>query len=120
EDFLYVLSTFVLEPIRWIDAFGRRSLVHSERHGLFHFFRAVGQRMGLEDLPDSLDRMERMSLDYEQRYFVPAASNRRVADAALRMIEGWLPPGTRWLVRPTVCALMDGPMRQAFDYPAPP
>lgn len=120
EDYLYVLSTFVLEPIRWIDAYGRRSLVHSERHGLFYFFRAVGQRMGLCDLPDSLAQMERMSRDYEQRYFVPAASNRRVVDAAIRMIEKWLPPGTRWLVRPTVCTLMDEPMRQAFELRAPP
>lgn len=120
DDFLYVLSTFVLDPIRWIDAHGRRPLVHAERHGLFYFFQAVGRRMHIHDVPESLAEMERMSRDYEQRCFTYAPSNRNVADATLRIVERWLPPGTRWLVRPTVSALIEAPMREALGIAPPP
>ena len=120
EDFLYVLSTFVLDPIRWIDAHGRRRLVHAERHGLFYFFQAVGQRMHIRDIPGSLAEMTQMSRAYEQRHAVYAPSNRNVADATLRIVQRWLPPGTRWMVAPTIRALIDEPMRQALGYAPPP
>ena len=34
DDFLYVLSTFVYEPVRWIDAFGWRKTCANERLGV--------------------------------------------------------------------------------------
>src|SRR5215475_9571235 len=42
-DFLYVLSTFVYEPIRWIDRYGWRPLCPQEREAMFHFWRQVGR-----------------------------------------------------------------------------
>src|SRR5262249_6126256 len=50
-DFLYVLSTFVFEPIRWIDRFGWRTLCPQERLGLSSFWSEVGRRMDLRALP---------------------------------------------------------------------
>src|SRR5437899_211066 len=38
EDFLYVLSTFLFEPIRWNARFGWRPLCEQERLGLFYFW----------------------------------------------------------------------------------
>ena len=46
EDFLYVLSTFVFEPIRWNVRFGWRLLCEEERLAYFLFWREVGHRMG--------------------------------------------------------------------------
>jgi hypothetical protein len=53
-DFLYVLSTFVFEPIRWNRRFGWRPMCEQERLGLFYFWREVGRRMGIKDLPADL------------------------------------------------------------------
>src|SRR5215470_9620971 len=39
RDFLYVLSTFVFEPLRWIDRFGWRRLSEAERECWFQFWR---------------------------------------------------------------------------------
>lgn len=36
--FLYVLPTFIFEPIRWIDRFGWRRLRDNEREGVFRFY----------------------------------------------------------------------------------
>src|SRR3712207_1854108 len=39
KDFLYVLSTFVFEPIRWNERFGWRRMIEKERRALFYFWR---------------------------------------------------------------------------------
>src|SRR5690349_14897104 len=45
DEFLYTLSTFVFEPIRWIDRFGWRPYTQHERLAAFHYWMAVGKRM---------------------------------------------------------------------------
>jgi hypothetical protein len=42
EDFLYVLSTFIYEPIRWNERFGWRPMSDTERLAYFYFWRGVG------------------------------------------------------------------------------
>ena len=54
DDFLYVLSTFVAEPIRWLERYSWRPLSAIEQQALYRFWRRVGQRMGLVTIPDSL------------------------------------------------------------------
>jgi len=54
EDYLYVLSTFVYEPIRWNERYGWRPMCEQERLGFFHFWREVGRRMGIKGHPDGL------------------------------------------------------------------
>src|SRR5437016_8109604 len=41
-DFLYVLSTFLFEPIRWNARFGWRVFCEHERLAMFYFWREVG------------------------------------------------------------------------------
>ncbi len=50
-DFLYVLSTFVYEPIRWIERFGWRQLSILEKQALFYFWFSVGEQMGIQEIP---------------------------------------------------------------------
>src|SRR6185369_13424762 len=58
EDFLYVLSTFTFEPIRWNARFGWRIMTETEKHGWFWFWRNVGERMYIQDLPDDFATFE--------------------------------------------------------------
>src|SRR6476661_3549622 len=51
EEFLFVLSTFVFLPIQWIDAYGWRKTTNNERQALFYFFREVGRRMKIQNIP---------------------------------------------------------------------
>src|SRR5215208_7894717 len=82
EDFLYVLSTFVFEPIRWNERYGWRPLVEQERVASFHFWRAVGSRMAIKEIPGSLEEFERYNVEYERANVRYAESNRRVALAS--------------------------------------
>src|SRR5688572_7982855 len=42
EDYLYVLSTFVFEPKRWIDKYGYRKLTMNERQAGFKVWQEIG------------------------------------------------------------------------------
>jgi len=69
DDLLYVLSTFVFEPIRWNARWGWRPMTPHEREGWFWFWRGVGERMGIRDLPSDLASFERFSASYERERF---------------------------------------------------
>lgn len=120
DDFRYVLSTFIFEPIRWIDRFGWRRLVEQERLGLFYFWRAVGERMGIQELPESCAAYERFNFEYEQTRFRHSDASRRTAEATRDMLLAWFLPKPLWkLGEPFVYALMDDRLCTAFNFPAP-
>jgi dephospho-CoA kinase len=97
-DFLYVLSGFVAEPIRWLESYGWRPLCAEEQQALFRFWRHVGGRMGIADLPITLEELLARNQRVEATVFAAAASNRRVADATLSMLlSGWPAPPSRLL-----------------------
>lgn len=119
EEMRYVLSTFVLEPIRWLDRFGWRPMEAVERQAQFRFWCQVGRRMNIPDLPDSLEALEAFNHAYEAEHFRFAASNRRVAEAVREMFVGWLLPARlHFLGRPFVHALMDDRLLAACGFPA--
>src|SRR5437660_6720423 len=80
EDFLYVLSTFVYEPIRWNQRFGWRPLTEQEKLAGFHFWRVIGRRMNIRAIPETFEAFERYNVEYERREPRYAASNRVIAD----------------------------------------
>lgn len=120
DDFLYTLSTFVFEPIRWIDRFGWRSLYPHERQALFHFWREVGKRMRIENIPETFEAFEQFSRDYEVRMFANIPATQRVANATRDLLLGFYLPKPLWKsTEPLVYALMDEPLLKAMDYPMP-
>ncbi len=119
-DFLFVLATFVLDPIDWIRRYGWRKLTTSEELALFYFFREVGHRMNLTDLPNSLPDLQAFTSDYEDRHFRYTDSNRKIADATVAIVQGWFPRLLHPLVRPTFAALINDKLRLAFGYQRPP
>ncbi|MEV5141873.1 oxygenase MpaB family protein [Streptomyces syringium] len=118
-DLLYTLSAFVFEPIRWIGRYGWRPLVAQERVAAFHFYRNVGLRMNIRDIPGSYEDFERYNREYEALRFAPAPGGRRVADHAVDVACHWVPGPLRPVMRTMVIGLMDEPLRRAFAYPEP-
>ena len=78
EDFLYVLSSFVFEPIRWNARFGWRPLIETEKLATFEYWREVGRRMAIRDIPETYDDFERFNEEYERREFRQTDASRRV------------------------------------------
>ena len=120
DDFLYVLSTFVYEPVRWIDAFGWRPTLINERLGYYCFWREVGKRMGIVDIPASYEAFEGWSRAYERRHFVFAETNRRVGTATRELFVSWFPRVAAPVVRYGIHAMLDDAVLATFGFPKPP
>jgi hypothetical protein len=120
EDFLYVLSSFVFDPIRWNARFGWRPLIETEKLATFEFWREVGRRMAIEEIPERYEEFERFNEEYERREFRPTEAARRVGAATRDMLLAWFPGLPRRLGAPAIHALMDERVLEAFGFPSPP
>jgi hypothetical protein len=120
EDFLFVLSTFVSYPIDWLAKYGYRPMTPHEKLAWFTFFRRIGERMGIRDIPATWEVFKQWVEDYETKNLVYADSNRRVADATVAIFAGWFPWPPKSVVEPAVRALIDDKLRRAFGYEKPP
>lgn len=118
-DFLYVLSTFVYEPIRWNAHFGWRPMEDQERLAYFYFWREVGQRMNIKQIPADYDSFERFNREYEMRHHRFAGSNQRVATATRDLFVSWFPRPLAPLVRSAIHALLDDQLIAAFGFSRP-
>jgi hypothetical protein len=119
DDFLYVLSTFVYEPVRWIDAVGWRPTCRNERLGYYFFWREIGTRMGITDIPASYEAFEVWSRSYESRQFRFAETNQRIAVSTRDLFASWFPRIAAPMVRYGIYAMLDEAMIAAFGFPRP-
>lgn len=121
SDYLYVLSTFVVEPCRWKARFGWRPFTEHERVALFSFWSQVGRLMNIHDIPASYEALEAFNVDYERAHFAYSAASRRVALATRELLVRWrVPAPFRPLARHAIHAMLDEPLREAFGLPRAP
>ena len=118
-DFVYVLSSFVCEPIRWIDRFGWRRMVEAERLAHYHYWRQIGRRMNIRNIPGSYEELERFNAAYERERFAQTEASHRVGAATRDMFLAWFPFVPRRLGAPVIYALMDDALLDAFGFPRP-
>jgi hypothetical protein len=119
EDMLYVLSTFVLDPVRWIDRYGWRRLLAQEREAAYCFYREVGRRMNIRDMPAGYAELERFSRDYA-RTMRATPGSRALADHVLGLFATWFPRPVRGLARRVVPATFDDELLLGLGLPQPP
>jgi hypothetical protein len=119
EDFLYVLSTFIFEPIRWNGRFGWRLMCEQERLGYFYFWREVGRRMKIRDIPADYQSFERFNREYEQTNYRFSETNQRVGATTRELFVSWFPGLLAPLVRCTIYCLLDEPLLDAFGFVRP-
>ncbi|WP_298748770.1 oxygenase MpaB family protein [uncultured Nocardioides sp.] len=119
HEMLYVLSTFVVVPKRWLDSYGKRSFTDHELLASVNYYRALGRHMGIADIPETYLDFSQLMDDYEREYFAHDAGGRRVADSTLALMRTWYPRAAGRAVDTFSRALMDQPLREALGYDAP-
>jgi hypothetical protein len=121
DDLRYVLATFVVSPIRWIDAYGWRRLSEVEKIAGANYYRRLGRQMGIQDIPETWQAFARLLDDYERAHFAFDAGGRAVAEATLDLFATF--PMNRFTPAPVVrqmsYSLMDDPLLDAFGFPHP-
>ena len=119
DDMLYVLSTFVVVPKRWLDSYGWRPLSEVELRATVNYYRALGRRMGIKEIPETYDAFMHLVDDYERAHFAFDEGGRRVADATLNLLGTFYPRPLRGPVDAASRAFMDPPLLEAFGYDDP-
>ena len=120
DEFLYVLSTFIYEPIRWNARFGWRPLSEHEKMAAFYEWHEIGRRMNIKDIPADFDEFERFNREYEQTHFRFAETNRQLATATRDLFLSWFLPKPLWRFgEPFIYAMMDDRLLDAVGFPHP-
>lgn len=78
DDMLFCLSLFMLEPMRWYHRFGWRDPLQVEEEANFHTWRWIGERMGIKDIPNSIDSLDKWADDYAKQHIHFSPLNRKV------------------------------------------
>ncbi|MEO1094015.1 MAG: oxygenase MpaB family protein [Cyanobacteria bacterium J06638_28] len=120
QDFLYVLSVLIYEPVRWNQRFGWRPFTSVEKQALFNFWRVVGERMAIEDIPATYKAFQAFNQAYEAEHFCYHPSNQVIGNAVVNLMQSWFPAIMTPLIPWGVKAVVDEPMRQALGWSQPP
>ncbi len=120
EDMLYVLSVFVVVPLRWLDRFGWRAVTETERRATYTYYREFGRRLGIRDIPETREELFAFCDAYESEHFAHTPANARVGTATRELFVGWFWFAPAPLVRMGVHALLDPPVLAAFGFPPAP
>ncbi|MGD3109099.1 oxygenase MpaB family protein [Streptomyces sp. YGL11-2] len=118
DDMRYVLCTFVVVPIRWIDRYGWRRLSEHEKCAIAAYYRTLGRHMGITEIPQTHQDFARCLDAYETAHFGWDPGARRVSDATLDLMAGWYGPLAP-VVRGASMALLDDTLLDAFRYDRP-
>jgi hypothetical protein len=118
DEYVYTLSTFMLEPLRWNTRFGWRAITDSERQASYYFWRAVGERMGIRDMPEGLAAFDHFNRAFERAHFAYSDNNRALAEVTRDfMLARALPRGLRALGAPLIHAMLDDALADAVGFP---
>ena len=120
DDMLYVLSTFVCEPVRWCARYAKRPFSAEEIRAWTRYYQALGARMGISGVPEDYEAFDRLNRAYEDTHFRYADSNNRIAIASLDLLLGfYLPRPLFRFGRPVALSLMDTPLLLAMGFEPP-
>jgi len=117
DDYLYILTSCMFEPIRWNARFGWRPFTEVEKYANYCFWREIGKRMHLTEIPDGFEACEQFNLDYERTRLGRTQSSVALAAVLFGLLESWMPRLVRPLVRPGLSALVDDAILACFDLP---
>ena len=121
DDMRYVLATFVVVPMRWLDDFGWRPMSETERIAAAEYYKELGRHMAIRDVPETHQEFAATMDAYEAEHFAYDEGGRKVADATLDLMTTFppfhlLPAGA---IRRFSYALMDDPLLDALGYDRP-
>jgi len=114
DEFVYVLSCFVADTIKFIDKFGWRKLEQFEKEAIYLFYMKVGARMNLTNLPKSLPE----AIELVNKYVESDVTSKQLSqgkvlyDAVTALLSRWywiIPKFISYRAVPAVLYLIGGP-----------
>lgn len=122
DDFLYTISLFVMQPMVWAERYGWRSLSSLEQHAFYVYWVEIGKRMGIQEIPESIEELISWSKEYEGRCMVPAPTNAEVAAYTMDELLTAVPEtfGLKTFAQRASICLLDESVRVSMMQPEQP
>ena len=118
EDFLYVLSSFFLEPLRWNSVYGTISVSHEDTRELILFWRNIGYQLNIRDLFDNFNDWTEFQSDYERRYMKYSDYGHQLAIKSIdELCLQAIPFGFRRVAKQLLYGTIDENVREALGLP---
>lgn len=97
DDYLYILLSLLIVPMRWTECHGWRPVEATERRAAHQFFLQLGQRMGLANIPASYEDAAAFFDAYEATHVAASAAGAALTNSAMPAFTHKLPrPARRW------------------------
>lgn len=109
DDYLYTLALFIIEPVRWMETFGYRSLSEREKQAGYLAFKSLGQAMNITDIPESRAEFVAWYVNYRKQNLEFHADNKLVTDGYILAMREMFPRLLRPIVRPIILTLINDP-----------
>ncbi|MFG2040116.1 oxygenase MpaB family protein [Dactylosporangium sp. NPDC048998] len=119
-DSVYVLAALVVIPMRWLQRYGWRPAAAHEREAAAVFYREVGRRIGVRDIPAGYAAFAEFFDAYEREHLHHTPEAERIERATRDLLRGRIPGPLRGAADALIGALYDEPLRAAYAVPRPP
>lgn len=91
EDYLYVLLTLLVVPIRWIQRHGWRQPTGAELTAASRFFAELASRMNIDGMPDTYAEAAQFFDQYETTHVALSAPGQQLMNATVQVFQSRLP-----------------------------
>lgn len=91
DDYLYVLLTLLVVPIRWAQHHAWRQPTGAELAAASRFFTELGSRMNIHGMPETYAEAERFFNQYEATHISPSVDGQSLMDATVQVFQSRLP-----------------------------
>ena len=120
DELIHTLALFVLEPHRWVDTFDWRPLTKLERVAHFIYWKEIGNRMGMQGIPPTLEDLQTWTVEYEKTAMRYADSNRKCYDATVSLFLKGVPSFLLPFMEKVSSCFLEDYVRDTMGVPHPP
>lgn len=107
DDFLYVLLTLLVVPIRWAREHGWRAPTLAEETAATRFCQELGARMNIEGIPATFKDAERFFDSYEHDNIAYSPGGAELMASTVQILKSRLPVPARPLAKTMLTAMFD-------------
>ncbi|MGN5734691.1 oxygenase MpaB family protein [Arthrobacter psychrochitiniphilus] len=118
DDFLYVLLTLLVVPIRWARTHAWRAPTPAEETAATRFYRELGASMNIAGFPTTLQEAEKFFDGYESDNITYSPAGAQLMASTVQVLKSRLPGPASPLAKPMLSAMFDDDhLTDALDLP---
>ncbi|MET4004282.1 hypothetical protein ABIB48_003020 [Arthrobacter sp. UYCu511] len=107
DDFLYVLLTLLVVPLRWAGTHAWRAPTPAEEQAATRFYQELGARMNIGTIPSTFADAEKFFDDYERKNIAHSPGGAQLMASTVQILKSRLPAPARPLAKKMLTAMFD-------------